>query len=104
MQPFNLCETKEYLRYLGVSLNHQQILQIYIAMGEIPYYLKEISKGLSAAQNINVICFQRDSLLFDEFDILFHSLYEEPKTCLNIIRAIAKKTIRNQQKRIYGNN
>ena len=91
LQPFNLCETKKYLRYLGVNLNNQQILQIYMAMGGIPHYLKEISKGLSAAQNINEICFQKDGLLFDEFDMLFHSLYEEPETYVNIIRTIAKK-------------
>ncbi|NSX83050.1 AAA family ATPase [Wolbachia endosymbiont of Atemnus politus] len=91
LQPFNLRETKEYLRYLEVNLNRQQILQVYMAMGGIPHYLKEVSKGLSAAQNINVICFQEDGLLFDEFDMLFHSLYEEPETYLNIIRAIAKK-------------
>lgn len=91
LQPFNLGETKEYLKYLGVSLNHQQILQIYMAMGGIPHYLKNIRKGLSAAQNIDMICFQKNGLLFDEFDMLFHSLYEEPETYINIIRAIAKK-------------
>ncbi|WP_246432733.1 MULTISPECIES: AAA family ATPase [Wolbachia] len=91
LQPFNLRETKKYLRYLGVNLNHQQILQIYMAMGGIPHYLKEISKGLSATQNINEICFQKEGLLFDEFDMLFHSLYEEPETYINIIRTIAKK-------------
>ncbi|MDM8335578.1 AAA family ATPase [Wolbachia pipientis] len=91
LQPFNLRETKEYLRCLGVNLNHQQILQIYMAMGGIPHYFKEVSKGLSAAQNINTICFQKGDLLFDEFNMLFHSLYEEPETYLNVICAIAKK-------------
>lgn len=91
LQPFNLRETKEYLKYLGVDLNHQQILQVYMAMGGIPHYLKEVSKGLSATQNINMICFQKDGLLFDEFDMLFHSLYEEPEAYLSIIRAITKK-------------
>ncbi|WP_245609441.1 ATP-binding protein [Wolbachia endosymbiont of Trichogramma pretiosum] len=60
-------------------------------MGGITHYLKEVSKGLSATQNINMICFQKDGLLFDEFDMLFHSLYEEPEAYLSIIRAIAKK-------------
>ncbi len=38
-----------------------------------------------------MICFQKGGLLFDEFDMLFHSLYEETDTYQNIIRAIAKK-------------
>ncbi len=65
-----------------------------MAIGGIPHYLKEVSKGLSAAQNINMICFQKGFDEFDEFDMLFHSLYEEPETYLNIIRAIAKKISR----------
>ncbi|WP_407512539.1 hypothetical protein [Wolbachia endosymbiont of Trichogramma kaykai] len=61
-------------------------------MGGIPHYLKEVSKGLSATQNINMICFQKDVLLFDEFDMLFHSLYKEQEAYLSIIRVIAKKS------------
>ncbi|WP_225538297.1 ATP-binding protein [Wolbachia endosymbiont of Mansonella perstans] len=62
-----------------------------MARGGIPHYLKEISKGLSAAQNINMLCFQEDGLLFDEFDMLFHSPHEEPEMYLSIIRVVAKK-------------
>ncbi|MGL9682306.1 MAG: hypothetical protein ACR5K2_05170 [Wolbachia sp.] len=61
-----------------------------MTMGEIQPYLKEVNEGLSAAQNINVVCFQGNGLLFDEFDMLFHSLYNEPETYLSIICAVAK--------------
>lgn len=92
LQPFNLRETEAYLKYRGVNLNRQQILQLYMVMGGVPHYLKAVQKGLSAAQNIGLICFQKNGLLFDEFNMLFHSLYEEPEVYLNIIRAIAKKS------------
>ncbi|MEI8296001.1 MAG: ATP-binding protein [Alphaproteobacteria bacterium] len=92
LQPFTLKEAERYLAFLGINLNRQQILQIYMAIGGIPHYLKSIKKGLSAAQNINALCFQKNGLLFNEFDMLFHSLYEDPESYINIIRTIAQKS------------
>lgn len=89
--PFTLTEVAAYLKYRGIQLNEQQVLQLYMTMGGIPHYLKSIKKNLSVAQNINEICFQKGGLLFDEFDKLFHSLYDEPEVYINIIRAIASK-------------
>ncbi len=89
--PFTLSEVASYLNYQGHQLNKHQILQIYMIMGGIPHYLKSIKKNLSITQNINTICFQKGGLLLDEFDKLFHSLYEEPEIYIKIIRAIASK-------------
>jgi predicted AAA+ superfamily ATPase len=49
--PFTLDETYLYLKYLGGQFNKQQILQLYMTMGGIPHYLKNIKKGLSVAQS-----------------------------------------------------
>ncbi|HBG35244.1 MAG TPA: AAA family ATPase [Holosporales bacterium] len=92
LQQFNLAETEAYLEYLDIKLNRQQILQLYMAIGGIPYYIKSVRHGLSATQNINELCFSKDGPLFNEFDILFHSLYEDPETYINIIRVIADKS------------
>lgn len=91
LQPFSLKETEFYLKSFGINLNHQQILQIYMAIGGIPHYLNGIKKGLSAAKNINELCFKKNGFLVNEFNILFHSLYEDPESYINIIRTIAKK-------------
>ncbi len=91
LQPFSLTETEQYLRYRGIQLTQQHILHLYMAIGGIPHYLKSIKKGLSAHQNINNICFHSDGLLFSEFKILFHSLYEDPETYITIIRSLARK-------------
>ncbi len=91
LQPFSLREVHDYLVYQGHQLSKEQILQIYMVTGGIPHYLKSLKKRFSASQNINSLCFQKGGLLFDEFDKLFHSLYEEPDVYIKIIRAIAKK-------------
>jgi len=90
LQPFTLKETEFYLTSLGINLNRQQILQIYMAIGGIPHYLKSIKKGFSAAQNIDALCFKQNGLLFKEFEILFHSLYEEPDSYIKLIRTMAQ--------------
>lgn len=91
LQPFSLDEAKNYLRYRGISLSHNQIVQLYMVMGGVPHYLKGVRKGLSAAQNINTLCFCKGGLLFAEFEILFHSLYDEPEIYIGLINAISKK-------------
>lgn len=89
--PFNLKETYDYLNYRKNQFNEQQVLQIYMAVGGIPHYLKNVKRNLSVAQNINALCFQKGGFLFDEFDKLFHSLYDEPELYIKIVKTIAKK-------------
>ena len=90
LMPYSLKETKEFLEYKGMHLNCRQIADIYMVIGGIPYYLDRIKKGLSAAQNIDQLCFHSNGLLFNEFDILFTSLFENSEAYYEIIRLIAK--------------
>ncbi|GGC15113.1 MULTISPECIES: AAA family ATPase [Dyadobacter] len=89
--PFTIGETSEYLRQRKVRLDKYQLLQIYMAMGGIPQYLKEIEPGESAAQIIDRLCFTKDGLLFDEFRNLYHSLFDSAQNHIDIVRALAKK-------------
>jgi len=90
LRPFLLKETKEYLESIGCKYKYPQILDIYMAVGGVPFYLKEIKKGLSAMQNINNICFRPDGLLFHEFINIFNSLYNHAEEYIEIIRVMAK--------------
>ncbi len=90
LEPYNLKETQEFLKSLSVKLNQKQILDIYMAIGGIPYYLKAVDKGLSAAQNVEAICFQKNGLLYNEFSNLFEALFEEADVNLTIVREIVK--------------
>ena len=50
LSPFNLNGTKDFLRYRGIKLKDEQILQLYMAIGGIPHYLEQVKRGLSASQ------------------------------------------------------
>ena len=75
LRPFSLKETRLYLKKIGYTANFNQILEIYMAIGGIPFYLNGIKKHLIASQNINDLCFRKEGLLFDEFEKLFKSLF-----------------------------
>ena len=57
LYPFSLLETEQYLQNKRIRLNRYQLIQVYMAIGGIPYYLEEIEPGMSAVQIINEICF-----------------------------------------------
>lgn len=88
LKPYSLYQVNHFLRHRGINLSPQQILSLYMVFGGIPYYLKQIEKGKSAAQIINKVCFQSDGLLYSEFDRLFKSLFEHSEDSLLIIKII----------------
>lgn len=87
--PFTLQETEKYLQSRKIKLDRYQLLQLYMVMGGIPHYLKEIAKGESAAQAIDRICFTKDGLLQSEFKNLYHSLFDDADKHLSIVRVLA---------------
>ena len=91
LKPFDLNGVKEFLNYTGVKLKEDHILQLYMSIGGIPHYLEQVKRGLSAAQNIDLLCFRKDGILFKEFNNLFSSLFDESEVYLDLIRIIAKQ-------------
>jgi len=91
LYPFTLGETEEYLNSRNIHLDRYQILLLYMCMGGVPHYLKEVKQGMSAIQLINEICFDAQGLLFDEFDKLYPSLFDRPQQHITVVRALASK-------------
>lgn len=91
LSPFTLDETAAFLTSKGISLDQYQIMQLYMTMGGIPFYLQHILPGESSAQVIDRLCFTKNGLLKYEFDNLFQSLFAHPHQHEKIVRALAKK-------------
>jgi uncharacterized protein len=89
--PFTLGETEQYLRARKIILDRYQILQIYMAMGGIPHYLKDLHTGESTAQIIDRLCFTKDGILKQEFDKLYRSLFANSDNQIAVVRALARK-------------
>lgn len=100
LEPFNLNETELYLKSRKVHFDRYQIVQLYMAMGGIPHYLKEIKSGKSAAQNINSICFAKNGLLRNEFLNLYPSLFSNAENHIALIKVLSQKRMGLTRKEI----
>lgn len=89
--PFTLKECEEFLRARNNSLDRYQIIQLYMVMGGIPFYWDAVTKGRSASQNIEDICFSENGLLRTEFLNLFHSLFSNADRHIEIVEALARR-------------
>lgn len=90
LMPFTLAETEIYLQSRQVRLERYQILLIYMALGGIPHYLKEVEGGKTAAQNIDFICFSPNGILKDEFLQLYPALFDNSEVHTKIVRSLAQ--------------
>jgi len=90
LEPLSLLETEQYLNAFSKRCNRQQVLELYLAIGGIPFYLDGVEKGLSARQNISQLCFQKNGLLVGEFERMFKSLFKKHKAYMELIKIIAQ--------------
>jgi uncharacterized protein len=91
LEPFSLAETRTFLEARRVAIDDYQILELYMALGGIPHYLKEIERGESAAQCIDRVCFSRTGLLGREFSHVYASLFDDPERHELVVRSLAKR-------------
>ena len=92
LESFTLYECEQYFKSRSAAYNDRyQLIQLYMVMGGIPFYLKQVDTTMSASQNINKLCFHPAGILYDEFDLLYRSLFNKPNNYVAIIEALSKK-------------
>ena len=91
LEPFNLGETEAFLRSRNPHIDRYSIVQLYMVMGGIPFYLDAVSEQESAAQNIERICFSRNGILREEFTFLLQSLFSKAEQHIAILTALSSK-------------
>ena len=69
----------------GERISAAEKLNLLSVTGGVPKYLEELDPGISADENIRRLCFQREGILFREFDQIFSDVFGK--------RAEAYKTI-----------
>ena len=75
LRPFRLGECEEYLHANGCVWDRYTILQCYMALGGVPYYMSLLNPEQSLAQNIDRLFFVKNAPMREEFDELFNALY-----------------------------
>jgi len=92
LAPFTLGETERFLKEIkGIEMSRHQLLQAYMIMGGIPYYLDMLIKGIPFAVCVDHLFFRQGAPLRTEFDFLFRSLFKDSKIYRNIVELLATK-------------
>lgn len=91
ISPFTLTECEAFFKSKSATYDRYQLLQLYMVLGGIPFYLDMVETAQSAAQNINRLCFTPKGGLRKEFDNLYASLFRNPDKHIAVIEALAKK-------------
>jgi AAA+ ATPase superfamily predicted ATPase len=91
LKPFTLAETELFLTKKGIQWNRYQLVKAYMVFGGIPYYLEQLQKGKSIDQNINDLLFDEESILSNEFQNLYASLFSNHEAYVEIVSALASK-------------
>lgn len=91
LKPFTLAESEEYYKSNGIVMSRYDQLQCYMAIGGIPFYMSLLKRGVSLAQNIDMLFFEQTAKLKQEFSRLYGSLFTNYEECEKIIRLLATK-------------
>ncbi|WP_343743550.1 ATP-binding protein [Chitinophaga sp.] len=91
LEPFTLKECEAFFKSKKAAYDQYQIIQLYMVLGGIPFYLEQVDVQQSAAQNINRLCFEKDGMLRTEFDNLYRSLFDNADKHIAVIEVLSKK-------------
>lgn len=90
IHPFTLSECEEYYKSRGIMMDRYDILQSYMILGGVAYYMSYMEKGRSLAQNIDSLFFCQGGRLEDEYNKLFTSLFGENDKYQKVVEFLSK--------------
>ena len=90
LRQFTLRETEAYLKANGISWARSAIVETYMMLGGVPYYLSLLSRQESLAQNIDRIYFRKNSELAQEYRRLYASLFKKPEPYVKIVETLGR--------------
>lgn len=91
LYPFTLAETKDYLLGRNVRMSDSDIVRTYMALGGVPFYLKEVDRGESFPVLVERICFTPGGTLHNEYRDLYFSLFHNAESHIEVVAALATK-------------
>ena len=91
LQPFTLTETEDFLKLKNGNYDRYQLLELYMVMGGIPYYLDNVQVNRSVAQHIDRLFFVESGILATEYANLYRSLFNEYDKHTSIVEALSQK-------------
>jgi len=105
LMPFRLAEVKEFLESKNVDLTLKDIAELYMCVGGIPFYLKDVQPGRSLQQILDNLLIGKTATLQNEFANLYASLFKNPQAHETVVHALSGKNMgltRNEIIKVSG--
>lgn len=89
LQPLALHECQQFWGRAAARISTTEKLRFLAVTGGIPRYLEELNPRQTAEQNIARLCFHPSGMLFNEFESIFHDIFNrKAATYCEIVRAL----------------
>ena len=92
IRPFTLYETEKFIQSKGIDWSRYQIVEAYMTMGGIPYYLDMLESHLSFNENIDQLFFSEGAILKNEYDFIFRSLFKDSKVYRSVVELLSSRS------------
>ena len=89
LRRFTLGQTEEYLKSRKFRWPRIAVLQAYMVLGGVPYYLSLLDPKLNVPDNIDALFFSAEPELENEYQRLFNSLFKNAEGYMEIIRLLS---------------
>lgn len=86
--PFTLKETEQYLLSKGFSWDRYAVVQTYMILGGVPYYLSLLQPEYGLPANVDRLFFADGARLRNEFHELYSALFKNADKYLKVVRAL----------------
>lgn len=73
----SLAESAQMLSTRGLKNSFYDTFKLLSVTGGVPWYLEQVNPRETIDENIKRLCFEKDGLLVDEFEKIFHDLFKK---------------------------
>ena len=91
LRPFALGECEQYLHQHRCMWDRYTILQCYMVLGGVPFYLSMLRPQESLAQNIDRLFFEKNAPLRNEFEQLYSALFTHADSYIAVAEALSSR-------------
>lgn len=92
LRPFTLQECAQFLQAVEINWEKYQVTECYMIFGGIPFYWSLLKKGVSLAQNVDILLFQDNGALKHEFSNLYAALFRNSGKYVQLVEVMGKKS------------
>lgn len=75
LEPLSISESAQFLKVIGMQLSNYDMYKLLSIIGGVPWYLEQFNPAFTADDNIKRLALMKSGLLVDEFNRIFHDLF-----------------------------